>query len=146
MGVPWSENSEDTDSSVALCWNWPAAKAEARKAQGLAEALAMEKKAEAWKQYNEAAVLQILAPLLPDIARAIAEPLSKVDRITLVNTGGNGEIGVSRITAEVAKVITQVPPVVESLTGMRVDQLMGKLRSAPLPEPSPPAAAPPPKK
>ena len=122
------------------------AEAEARKAQGLAEALAMEKKAEAWKQYNEAAVLQILAPLLPDIARAIAEPLSKVDRITMVNTGGNGEIGVSRITAEVAKVITQVPPVVESLTGMRVDQLMGKLRSAPLPEPPPPAAAPPPKK
>jgi flotillin len=106
------------------------AEAEARKAQGLAEAAAMEKKAEAWQKYNEAAVLQILAPLLPDIARAIAEPLSKVDRITMVNTGGNGEVGVSRVTAEVAKVIAQVPPVLESLTGLRIDQLLDRLRGA----------------
>jgi flotillin len=101
--------------------------AEAQKAQGLAEALAMEKKAEAWRMYNEAAVLQILAPILPEIARAIAEPLSKIDRITLVNTG-NGDSGVSRVTAEVAKVITQVPPVVESLTGLKMEKLFDKLR------------------
>ncbi len=106
------------------------AEAEARKAQGLAEAMAMEKKAEAWRKYNEAAVLQILAPLLPEIARAVAEPLSKVDRITMVNTGGNGEVGVSRITGEVAKVIAQVPPVLESLTGLRVDQLVERLRGS----------------
>ena len=57
---------------------------------------AMEKKAEAWQKYNEAAVLQILAPILPEIARAIAEPLSRIDRITMVNTGGNGDGGVSQ--------------------------------------------------
>lgn len=96
-------------------------------AQGLAEALAMEKKAEAWRLYSEAAVLQILAPILPEIAKAVAEPLSRVDRITLVNTGG-GEVGVSRITAEVAKVISQVPPVVESLTGIKLEQLFEKIR------------------
>ena len=105
------------------------AEAEARKAQGLAEALGMEKKAEAWRQYNEAAVLQILAPLLPEIARAIAEPLTKIDRITMVNTGGNGEIGVSRVTGEVAKVIAQVPPVLESLTGLKLEQLMERLKA-----------------
>jgi flotillin len=89
----------------------------------------MEKKAEAWRQYNEAAVLQILAPLLPEIARAIAEPLTKIDRITMVNTGGNGEIGVSRVTGEVAKVIAQVPPVLESLTGLKLEQLMERLKA-----------------
>ena len=68
---------------------WP--RREIRQAQGLAEALAMEKKAEAWRKYSEAAVLQILAPILPEIARAIAEPLSRIDRITMVNTGGNGD-------------------------------------------------------
>ncbi|HEX6738200.1 MAG TPA: SPFH domain-containing protein [Vicinamibacteria bacterium] len=124
------------------------AEAEARKAQGLAEALAMEKKAEAWQKYNEAAVLQILAPLLPEIARAVAEPLSKVDRITMVNTGGNGDVGVSKITGEVAKVIAQVPPVLESLTGLKVEQLLDRLRSSPpsasaaaivTPPPEPPA-------
>ncbi len=126
------------------------AQAEAQKAQGLAEATAMEKKAEAWRKYNEAAVLQILAPILPEIARAVAEPLSRIDRITLVNTGsGEGGDGVSRITGEVAKVISQVPPVVESLTGFKMGELMGKLR-APAAEgaepPAPPAEPAPPKK
>jgi flotillin len=107
------------------------AEAEARKAQGLAEALGMEKKAEAWRKYNEAAVLQILAPILPEIARAIAEPLSRIDKITLVNTGGNGDVGASRITGEVAKVIAQVPSVLESLTGIKVDELLSKLKTNP---------------
>jgi flotillin len=104
------------------------AEAEARKAQGLAEAEAMEQKAEAWRKYNEAAVLQLLAPLLPEIARAVAEPLSKIDRITLINTGGNGEVGMARMTDDVAKVIAQVPPVIESLTGIRLDQLVDRMR------------------
>jgi flotillin len=119
------------------------AEAEARKAQGLAEALAMEKKAEAWQKYGEAAVLQILAPILPEIARAVAEPLSRVDRITVVNTGGNGDVGVSRVTAEVAKVISQVPPVLESLTGLKVEQLLERLQAARAPTP-PSRAEPPP--
>jgi flotillin len=107
------------------------AEAEARKAQGLAEALAMQKKAEAWQMYTEAAMLQILAPILPEIAKAIAEPLSKIDRITMVNTGGNGDMGVSKVTGEVARVISQVPPVLESLTGLKVEDLLARLRSAP---------------
>jgi flotillin len=111
------------------------AEAESKKAQGLAEALAMEKKAEAWRKYGEAAVMQILAPLLPEIARAVAEPLSRIDHITLVNTGGagGGGDGVSRITGEVAKVIAQVPPVVESLTGVRIGDLLGRLRDPAVP-------------
>jgi flotillin len=106
------------------------AEAAVREAQGLAEALAMEKKAEAWQKYNEAAIMQILAPILPEIARAVAEPLGKIDRITLINTGGeDGGIGVSKMTAEVARVISQVPPVVESLTGVNVANLVEKLRN-----------------
>lgn len=103
------------------------AEAESRKAQGLAEALAMEKKAEAWQKYNEAAVLQLLAPILPEIARAVAEPLSRIDRITMVSTGSNGDGQVSAITNEVAKVIAQVPPVIESLTGFKLEQLLSKV-------------------
>ena len=122
------------------------AEAESQKARGLAEALTMEKKAEAWQKYNEAAVLQILAPLLPEIARAIAEPLAKVDRITMVNTGGNGEVGVSRITGEMAKVIAQVPPVLESLTGLKLDQLLERLRPGVAPAAKPSPDAPPTKK
>jgi flotillin len=106
------------------------AEAESKKAQGLAEALAMEKKADAWRKYSEAAVVQILAPILPQIAAAIAEPLSRIDHITMVSTGsGNGGDGISRITGEVAKVISQVPPIVESLTGLRIDDLIDRLRT-----------------
>ena len=101
--------------------------AEAQKAQGLAEALAMEKKADAWQQYNEAAVLQLLAPILPEIARAIAEPLGKIDRITMVSTGG-GEVGVSRVTNEMAQVMAQVPPLLESLTGLKLAELLKKVK------------------
>jgi flotillin len=106
------------------------AEAKAREAQGLAEALGMEKKAEAWRKYNEAAMLQILAPILPEIARAISEPLSRIDRITMVNTGGNGESGVSKMTGEVARAIAQVPPVIESLTGLKMEDLLARLRTA----------------
>jgi flotillin len=103
------------------------AEAESKKAQGLAEALAMEKKAEAWQKYNEAAVLQLLAPILPEIARAVAEPLSRIDRITMVSTGGNGDGQVSKVTGEVARVIAQVPPVVESLTGLKLEELLARV-------------------
>src|SRR5262249_6711148 len=120
------------------------AEAEARKAQGLAEATAMESKAEAWKKYNEAAVLQLLAPLLPEIAKAVAEPLSRIDRITMINTGGNGEVGIARMTNDVAKVIAQVPPVIESLTGLKLDQLIERVRGSRRPEAGGPAASAPP--
>jgi flotillin len=121
------------------------AEGKAREAQGLADALAMEKKAEAWQKYNQAAIMQILAPILPDIARAVAEPLSRIERITLVSTGGEA-VGVSKMTGEVAKVIAQVPPVVESLTGMNFAEMLGKLRPAGEAPPSaPPSAVEPPK-
>jgi flotillin len=64
----------------------------------------------------------------------------------MVNTGGNGEVGISKVTAEVAKVIAQVPPVLESLTGLKMETLMEQLRSAPSPvtdTPVPPAERPP---
>ena len=128
------------------------AAAQIHEAQGLAEAAAMDRKAAAWSRYGEAAVLQILAPILPDIARAVAEPLSRIDRITMVNTGANGDLGASKVTAEVARVLAQLPPVIESLTGLNLDNLFARLRaaqtappdqaatSAPEPPPASPAA------
>jgi len=48
------------------------------------------KKADSWKEYNQAAGLQLLITALPDIAKAVTEPLSKTDKIKLVSTGGDG--------------------------------------------------------
>jgi flotillin len=91
--------------------------------KGAAEAEAMRKKADSYKEYNQAAVLQILLAALPEIARAVSEPLSKTDRITLVSTGGDG-VGVSKITGDVAKVMAELPALVESLAGVDIRKLI----------------------
>ncbi len=104
------------------------AEAEALRAKGVAEAEAMHKKAGAWREYNEAAVTQMFVEVLPRLAGAIAEPLSKVDKIVLV--GGNGDgAGVSRITADITRVIAQLPTVIETLTGVKLQQLIEQIPS-----------------
>lgn len=101
-----------------------AARAEATKAQGSAEAEAMKQKAEAFKQYNDAAVAQMVVDKLPDLARAVSEPLSKVDKIIMV--GENN--GAPKLTGQVASVLAQLPPVVEELTGLRLQDLLGRAK------------------
>lgn len=91
--------------------------------KGSAEAEAMARKAQSFKEYNEAAVLQILIGALPEIARAVSEPLSKTDRITLVSTGGEGT-GASRITGDVTKIVAELPPLIESLSGVDLRRLI----------------------
>jgi flotillin len=101
------------------------AEAESVKARGLAEALAMSKRAEAYRAYNEAAVAQMFIDKLPEIAQAVSAPLAKIDKIVMVNTnGGEGGIGASRITNEVTNIIAQVPPIIEAMTGIRLQDLM----------------------
>ncbi len=104
------------------------AEAEIIKAKGQAEAEAMTVKAAAFHQYNQAAVLDKLLTGLPEVVRAMAEPLAKVDKITIVSTGdGQGGLGASQITGDVAKMIAQVPALFETLSGMKVGQLMEKV-------------------
>lgn len=94
------------------------AQAEVIRQQGLAEAEAMEKKAEAWQQYNQAAIIQQLIDSLPAVARAISEPLAKTDRIVVISSGDGGGAGASRVTADIANIVAQVPTTVEALTGV----------------------------
>ncbi len=83
----------------------------------------MRKRADAFKEYNQAAVLQILLAALPEIAKVISEPLSKMDRITLVSTGSEGT-GASKLTGDVAKIMAEIPAVVESLSGVDIRRLI----------------------
>jgi len=103
------------------------AEAEALKVRGAAEAEAMLKKAEAWSEYNQAAMFEMLMSRLPELAAAVSEPLSKVDRITVVNTGGDdSKLGVSKVTGEVTNVLAQLPALVEGLSGIDVKELLNK--------------------
>jgi flotillin len=111
------------------------AEADANKAKGLAEAAiieaqgtasaeAMRLKAESFKQYNEAAVIEMIVRVLPDVAGKISEPLSKTEKIVIVNSGNGVGGGASRITGDVTQIIAQLPPVLESLTGVRFEKLL----------------------
>jgi flotillin len=103
------------------------AQAEVIQAQGFAEAQAMEKKAEAWQKYNQAAIIQQLIEALPQVASAVAQPLAQTDRIVVINSGGDGA-GASKVTADVTNIVAQVPETLEALTGIN---LMDALKSLP---------------
>jgi flotillin len=102
-------------------------KANLARLQGAAEADAMVKKAEAWREYSQAAMFDKFMTILPDLARAVSEPLSKVDKIVIVNSGPGQGLGASKITQEVTNVLAQLPPVIESLCGVDIKKLLEKL-------------------
>jgi flotillin len=106
------------------------AEAEVIRAKGEAEADAMKVKAAAFHEYNQAAVLDKLLTGMPEIVRAIAEPLGKVDKVTIVSTGGsdnNHGMGASRITGDVMNMVAQVPALFELLSGTRIGDLMSRV-------------------
>ena len=105
------------------------AQAEIIKAQGFAEAEAMNKKAEAWQGYNQAAMAQMIIEKLPEVAASISAPLAKTEKIVVISSGGDGHAaaGAGRITRDVTDIVAQVPAVVEALTGMRLQDLMSTL-------------------
>ena len=111
------------------------AEAEANKARGLAQAAVIEaqgvataetmhKKAESFKEYNEAAVIQMIVEILPQLAGKISEPLAKTEKIVIINSGGGPGGGASKLTGDVTQIISQLPPVLESLTGVKFEKLL----------------------
>jgi flotillin len=94
--------------------------------KGEAEAKAMNVKAEAYQEWNQAAVVDRLITNMADVVRAMAEPLAKVDKITVVSTGGDSA-GANKITGDMAKIAAQVPALFEALSGMDMRQLMSNI-------------------
>jgi flotillin len=95
--------------------------------KGEAEAKAMNVKAEAYKQWNQAAVLDKLLTNMADVVRAMSEPLSKVDSITIVSTGNEDAAGAHKITGDMTKIAAQVPALFEALSGVDIKQLMSNI-------------------
>ena len=97
--------------------------------KGEAEAKAMNVKAEAYQEWSQAAVVDKLITNMADVVRAMSEPLSKVDKITIVSTGGDDHIGASKLTGEVTKIASQVPALFEALSGMNLKDLMSNVKA-----------------
>src|SRR5580658_4979121 len=93
-------------------------------AQGKATAEAMRVKAESFKQYNEAAVIEMIVRILPELAGKISEPLSKTEKIVIINSGNGPGGGASKVTGDITTIISQLPPVLESLTGVKFEKLL----------------------
>jgi flotillin len=96
--------------------------------KGEAEARAMNVKAEAYQEYNQAAVVDKLLSSLPEVVRAMSTPLSNVDKITIVSTGDGDSTGVNKLTGDMTKIAAQVPALFEALSGMPMGELMAKVR------------------
>src|SRR5690349_21906161 len=111
--------------------------------KGEAEAKAMNVKAEAYQEYNQAAVVDKLITGLPEVVRALSAPLANVDRITVVSTGNGDATGMNKITGDFAKMAAQVPALFESLSGMSMTELFSKVRAIGDKSPKPPETLPP---
>lgn len=97
------------------------AEAEAIRAKGLAEAEAMEKKAEAYQKYNNAAMAEMLIKVLPDIAGKIAEPLTQIDKITII--GGDGS-GVDSVSGNVPAVMAKLFASMKETVGIDLGEIV----------------------
>ena len=111
--------------------------------KGESEAKAMNVKAEAYQEYNQAAVVDKLITGLPEVVRAMAAPLANVDRITVVSTGNGDATGMNKITGDFAKMAAQVPALFESLSGMSMTELFSKVRAIGDKSPKAPETLPP---
>ncbi|MFD3484089.1 flotillin family protein [Streptomyces sp. NPDC058665] len=98
------------------------AEADAIAARGTAEAGAMQKKADAYRQYGDAAVLQMLVEVLPSVVGKAAEPLSAVDKLTVISTDG-----ASQLSRTVTDNVAQGMELLTSTTGVDIAALLKNL-------------------
>jgi flotillin len=89
----------------------------------------MNVKAEAYQEWSQAAVVDKLITNMADVVRAMADPLSKVDKITIVSTGTDQQTGASKITGDMTRIAAQVPALFEALSGMKMSDLMANVKA-----------------
>ncbi len=93
-------------------------------------------------------VIDKLFAVMPEVVRALAAPLANVDKITIVSTGNGDASGMNKVTGDITKMAAQVPALFETLSGMPLSELLGKVRQIgdKAPKPDAPKAGDGPKK
>lgn len=100
------------------------AEAEAIRLRGLAEAEAIAKKAEAMQQYGQAAVLEMLIKVLPDVARAVSEPLSNIGEVKVFDLGGEGKSGMQQFAGTSVGMLGVVQDILKETTGISMKDIV----------------------
>jgi len=90
-------------------------------AKGEAEQLKM--KAKAFKQYKEGALVDLVLKTMPMVAAEIAAPLNNAKKINMI-ASGDGEIGASRLTDEVVRIMEKLPKMIHGMTGVDITEDM----------------------
>ena len=98
------------------------AEAAAILATGQAEAEAMEKKAQAYEQYGDAAIVDLLAKALPEVVSRASDPIGAIDKLTIISTDG-----ASAVTKSVTANVAQGMQLASDLTGVDLSELFGQL-------------------
>jgi flotillin len=98
------------------------AEAEVIRLRGLAEAEAKQKLAEAFEKFGEAAVLDIIVKMLPELAGKVADPIGSIDKLTVVDTG-HGE-GAARVSNYVTSLMSTAPEMLKTATGIDLQALV----------------------
>ena len=83
----------------------------------------MEKKAEAYQRYNKAAMAEMMIKVLPEIAGKIAEPLSQIDKITIIG-GGSEDNGIGSVAGNVPVVMAKLFESMKEATGVDLSEIM----------------------
>jgi flotillin len=109
--------------------------------KGDAEARAMNVKAEAYQEFNQAAIVDKLISTMPELVKALAAPLANVDRITVISTGDGHAAGLNKITGDLTQMAAQIPALFETLSGMPMHELLSKVRTIGDKTPRPPEKA-----
>ena len=100
------------------------AEAEIIRLRGLAEAEAKQKIAEAFEQYGQAAVLDMIVSMLPEYAKQVASPLSNIDKITVVDTGGGANGGAGKVTSYATDLMSSLQETLKESSGIDVKELI----------------------
>lgn len=95
------------------------AEANVIRAKAVAEAEGIDKKAEAMKKYGDAAIVEMIMNALPEIAKNVAEPLSKVDKITMYGEGNS-----AKLLGDIINGTTQVTEGLSSGMGLDIKSLI----------------------
>ncbi|MBS4209212.1 flotillin family protein [Bacillus sp. FJAT-50079] len=103
------------------------AEAEVIRLKGVAEAEAKQKVAEAFEQFGQAAVLDMVLKMLPEYAKQVAAPLGNIDKITVVDTGSNGEGGANKVSGYATNLMATMQESLKASSGIDVKELLENL-------------------
>jgi flotillin len=98
------------------------ATASAIEKQGMAEANVLREKARAFEEFGNAAIMDMIIKMLPEYAKAVAEPIGNIDKVTVIDSGNGG--GISSVSGNITNLMTGLQESLKETTGLDLKELI----------------------